>query len=255
MIAVDKKWGHVATSPGWKMVHNKTFIKDNQDAYVLQKNKSQKMMGVLDGHGKKGQIISNVIKGMLESLFQHEEITPKALDHINSYLEEVPEAIKSGSTLCVAIIDQNNLTVFNVGDSSCCLVKENELKVVNRPHSFTDKKETQRVLQAGGHITPQGRLNGRLNISRAMGDFKYKAAGLIGRPDVYREPLGQWKWILVGSDGLFDYVDRTEIARLVNGKMKDQEKVFLLVNMAQKKWIEHTGAKYADDVTVLLSEL
>ena len=34
--------------------------------------------------------------------------------------------------------------------------------------------ERARITAAGGHVTPTGRVNGNLNLSRSLGDLKYK---------------------------------------------------------------------------------
>lgn len=40
-------------------------------------------------------------------------------------------------------------------------------------HKPDDKQELDRIKAAGGYVA-EGRVNGNLNLSRAMGDFEYK---------------------------------------------------------------------------------
>ncbi len=40
-------------------------------------------------------------------------------------------------------------------------------------HKPDDDKEKERILKAGGEVW-EGRVNGNLNLSRAMGDLEYK---------------------------------------------------------------------------------
>ena len=41
-------------------------------------------------------------------------------------------------------------------------------------HKPTDEVETDRITKAGGKVTEDGRVNGGLNLSRALGDHSYK---------------------------------------------------------------------------------
>ena len=43
------------------------------------------------------------------------------------------------------------------------------------------KSESERIASAGGWVTAQGRINGNLNLSRALGDLKYKGDKQLGR--------------------------------------------------------------------------
>ena len=41
-------------------------------------------------------------------------------------------------------------------------------------HKPEDLPEMERIEKAGGRVTPDGRVNGGLNLSRALGDHGYK---------------------------------------------------------------------------------
>lgn len=41
-------------------------------------------------------------------------------------------------------------------------------------HKPEDKEELERIHKAGGRVTMDGRVNGGLNLSRAIGDHAYK---------------------------------------------------------------------------------
>ena len=43
--------------------------------------------------------------------------------------------------------------------------------------------ELARIEKAGGWVMPQGRINGNLNLSRALGDLKYKGDGRLSRAE------------------------------------------------------------------------
>ncbi|OTF70277.1 protein phosphatase 2C-like protein, partial [Euroglyphus maynei] len=62
----------------------------------------------------------------------------------------------------------------NVGDSRCVLSREGKAVDMSEDHKPEDDKEKERIINAGGEITFDGRVNGGLNLSRAIGDHMYK---------------------------------------------------------------------------------
>lgn len=66
------------------------------------------------------------------------------------------------------------LYVANAGDSRSCLGKKYEgLLQMSFDHKPENEEEKQRVEKAGGFVT-ENRVNGNLNLSRAIGDLEYK---------------------------------------------------------------------------------
>lgn len=80
----------------------------------------------------------------------------------------------SGTTAIVALIRNNTLYVANVGDSRCVLSREGQAIEMSEDHKPEDQKEFARITKAGGSVTFDGRINGGLNLSRAIGDHFYK---------------------------------------------------------------------------------
>jgi len=84
-----------------------------------------------------------------------------------------------------------------------------ELSIDHKPD---DPKEKKRVEKAGGYVS-DGRINGNLNLSRAMGDLEYKRNTDIGVdeqliiavPDVKKRALtADDEFILMGCDGIWE---------------------------------------------------
>ena len=75
----------------------------------------------------------------------------------------------SGTTAILAIIHGRHLTVANVGDSRCVLCRNGIAIDMSIDHKPDDTKELQRIEKAGGKVTCEGRINGGLNLSRALG--------------------------------------------------------------------------------------
>ena len=66
--------------------------------------------------------------------------------------------------------------------------------------------ELNRIEKAGGWVTAQGRINGNLNLSRALGDLKYKGDSSLGRHEQ----------IITLEAEVADMVERFETRKLVD---------------------------------------
>ena len=78
----------------------------------------------------------------------------------------------SGTTANLAVIRGNHLVVANVGDSRCVLCRNGIAIDMSIDHKPDDTIELQRIEKAGGKVTSDGRINGGLNLSRALGTLK-----------------------------------------------------------------------------------
>ena len=75
----------------------------------------------------------------------------------------------SGCTACVALLRGDRLIVANAGDSRCVLCRGRKAVDMSCDHKPEDEAEKQRIEKAGGQVTPDGRVNSGLNLSRAIG--------------------------------------------------------------------------------------
>ena len=57
----------------------------------------------------------------------------------------------------------------NAGDSRCVLSRNGKAVDMSVDHKPEDNAERDRIQNAGGKITSDGRVNGGLNLSRALG--------------------------------------------------------------------------------------
>lgn len=83
--------------------------------------------------------------------------------------------IHAGATAIVAVIVGRTLTVANAGDSRGVLCqKGGTTHALSFDHKPQDERENNRIQKAGGFVNQFGRVNGNLNLSRSIGDLKYK---------------------------------------------------------------------------------
>lgn len=74
----------------------------------------------------------------------------------------------------MALIYKNELYVANAGDSRSVLFTGGKVRELSKDHKPSDEKEKQRIIKGGGVVTEDGRINGNLNLSRAIGDLEFK---------------------------------------------------------------------------------
>lgn len=133
--------------------------------------------------------------------------------------------IHAGATAVVAVITGNILTVANAGDSRAVLCRRHkssceEAKTeghyaypMSYDHKPSQMHEMNRILMSGGFVNHFGRINGNLNLSRSIGDLKYKQVPgippahqmITAEPDIMQIVLqGDDEFLLLGCDGIWD---------------------------------------------------
>lgn len=85
----------------------------------------------------------------------------------------------SGCTAVVALLVGNELYVANAGDSRCVVCRNGTAIDMSLDHKPEDAEELERIQKAGGRVTKDGRVNGGLNLSRAIGDHAYKTVSKL----------------------------------------------------------------------------
>ncbi|KJH51014.1 protein phosphatase 2C [Dictyocaulus viviparus] len=118
----------------------------------------------------------------------------------------------SGTTACVCLMNKQRIVVANAGDSRAVLCRGGTAVDLSIDHKPEDDIEKTRIVNAGGFVNEDGRVNGGLNLSRAFGDHSYKKnLGLPLRdqmitalPDVKVEPLQpDDEFLVVACDGIW----------------------------------------------------
>jgi len=131
-----------------------------------------------------------------------------------------------GTTATVAVGRRSGssmrLHVANVGDSRALAVDNARRHVrVSRDHRPSDELEVQRVRQAGGYVQ-NGRVSGVLAVSRALGDHSYKNAGVTWRPSIAVHDASDDMALVIGSDGLWDYLQDGDVKAVVERGASDR---------------------------------
>lgn len=119
----------------------------------------------------------------------------------------------------------------NAGDARGVLCEKGRAVELSRDHKPDLPSERSRVL-AAGHFVEDGRVDGIIAISRALGDWEYKSQNLepskmavSGNPDISKTPITKdTDFIVCACDGIWDCMTSQQVCDFVNqarGKVKD----------------------------------
>lgn len=129
----------------------------------------------------------------------------------------------------VAILKGNELYVANAGDSRCVLCRDGQAVELSLDHKPEDAPEMERIVKAGGEVTGDGRVNGGLNLSRALGDHSYKQNMVLpaeeqmisALPDVRQitiEP-GKDEFMVLACDGIWNFMTSQNVVQFVRTRL------------------------------------
>lgn len=87
----------------------------------------------------------------------------------------------AGCTSCVVLLTKDTIFCANSGDSRAILVnKAGKVTELSHDHKPDDAGEMKRI-KAGGGFVEDGRVQGIIAVSRAIGDWEYKNPALLGQ--------------------------------------------------------------------------
>mmetsp|Transcript_58915 Transcript_58915/g.184912 ORF Transcript_58915/g.184912 Transcript_58915/m.184912 type:complete len:333 (+) Transcript_58915:89-1087(+) len=143
-----------------------------------------------------------------------------------------------GCTACVCCVTEDQLVVANAGDSRAVLCRGGRAVALSEDHKPNDAREKRRIEAAGGYVENSGpgqyRVNGNLNLSRALGDLEYKKDATRGpeeqiicaTPDVeFAERSEEDEFLVICCDGVWDVKTNEEVCDFVSPRLKKGEEI------------------------------
>ena len=140
------------------------IVKTNQDAFFIKenflKNNEYFYIGVCDGHGEFGHVVSNFVINKLPAYIKdlsNESIT-SAFKKVNKeiYGNTKLDSSMSGTTVVSIVLTPNNIQCVNLGDSRAALFKYDNgiyyCKNLSRDHKPAEADEARRIDLSGGRI-------------------------------------------------------------------------------------------------------
>ncbi|KAL3716291.1 hypothetical protein ACJRO7_007970 [Eucalyptus globulus] len=204
-----------------------------EDAWVLLKDAGLGSPGKLrcahfaiyDGHGGRlaaeyaqKNLHANVLSAGLPRELMDVKAAKKAiLDGFRKTDESLLEESATGgwqdgaTAVCVWVLGQR-VFIANIGDAKAVLARSStedgdstvKAIVLTREHKAIYPLERARIQKAGGVVGSNGRLQGRLEVSRAFGDRQFKKVGVVATPDIHSfELTGREQFLILGCDGLW----------------------------------------------------
>ncbi|XP_039270677.2 protein phosphatase 1G-like [Styela clava] len=152
----------------------------------------------------------------------------------------------SGTTAVVAFLKGHELLVANAGDSRCVLSRNGVAVDMSEDHKPEDDSEIKRIKAAGGHVNMQGRVNGGLNLSRAIGDHCYKTNKAIelenqmisAMPDIKKVNLQPGDdFMILACDGIWNVFSSQEVVDFIRVRIppaNDSQENFKLSSICEE---------------------
>jgi len=136
-----------------------------------------------------------------------------------------------GSTALALFIKNGVMYVANAGDCRAVLCESGRAVNLTHDHRPEDEKERARIEKAGGYVE-DGRVNGVLAMSRALGDFFHKGAdcapeeqGLTACPDIVSRNLSpEDEFVVMGCDGVWETMTSDEVVAFVRPRLEEHRR-------------------------------
>ena len=138
-------------------------------------------------------------------------------------------ANEMGTTANIMLIKDGYIYIANVGDSLSVMYKNGKAYNLNKEHQIIIETEKDRVIKSGATISGY-RINGMLNLTRALGDLKFKSnpnlklyeQSVIAVPEITKiELTNDIDFIIMGCDGVWDCVKRQLVCDFVDKEIKE----------------------------------
>lgn len=229
----------------------------NQDYFVVKEEDSKEVLKygkaylVCDGMGghKGGEIASKIVceefinsyysESLLEENIQNRikislEIANK---RIFEYANNDSSLLGMGTTVVGLILKDRAAFVFNVGDSRCYMINENEIEQLTEDHSYVNELVKAKLISK-----EEARKSDKKNILTRVVGVSEKVTPFVRRVDIN----SNIKFLLC-SDGLWNLVRDVEIKHiLLENELK--EAVVNLISLANER-----GGN--DNITVIAVEV
>ena len=228
---------------------NKGRKEKNDDAVSVSKNKQGAVIGIVcDGVGSHSNAAysSNYIVSTLEKEWQ--DLTFANFNNMKNWLYDRIEKLntelytkskdnqkKMGTTIVTVAIFDNQVVVYNIGDSSAyALTKDNVMTVVTVEDSFVG------ALISAGAITKEE--------AKSHPEKHVLTQALATRDNIdlhtFIDDLNNYDYFLLCSDGLTNMIEKEEIQNIVRN-----DELSIAVNKLIDKCVERGGV---DNISVAI---
>lgn len=171
----------------------------------------------------------------------------------------------SGSTAVVAVLKNDRIVVANAGDSRCVLSRRGKAYDLSRDHKPELEDERDRILQAGGFIHA-GRVNGSLNLARAIGDVEFKQNKYLppqkqivtAFPDIQIVELtDDDEFLILACDGVWDVMTSQQVVNFIHEHIEEDKLLSSVCERLLNNCLAPSTAmgEGCDNMTVIIIQL
>ncbi|KAJ4482158.1 PP2C-domain-containing protein [Lentinula aciculospora] len=221
---------------GWRITM------EDSHAIMLDLDEEKKdriaFFAVYDGHG--GGTVAKYAGGHVHKrLVTEESYAAKAYDAAlkNAFLGTDQDILAdrahardpSGCTAVAALVTEDKIYVANAGDSRSVISVKGEVKPLSFDHKPTNASERFRISNAGGYVE-NGRVNGNLALSRAIGDFEFKKnlslppekQIITSDPEITIHDIDlEDEFFVIACDGIWDCLSSQQVVNIVRSKVAE----------------------------------
>lgn len=176
-----------------------------------------------------------------------------------------------GCTGICVLVRQEDIVAGNAGDSRAVLCRAGQAVELSFDHKPASEIEKSRIEAAGGYLedTPGGaRVNGNLNLSRAIGDLEYKKRQdlppdqqiICSTPDVLiKEIVPEDEFLILACDGIWDVMTNQEAVDFVRPRIQENMELGQIGTEMLDKCVtpdpQQTQGLGTDNMTVVIVKL
>ncbi|XP_067909411.1 protein phosphatase Mn(2+)-dependent 1K-like [Heterodontus francisci] len=222
--------------------------KENEDRFsIAELSDGLFCFAVFDGHG--GTDAAEVCSQYIGHYIQQNLPTEADLENVlfNSFLQIDSDfmqnvyglregaLLSSGTTATVVLLNETQLVVASVGDSPAILCREGKAVQLTEDHTPRRRDEKKRIKECGGFINWNSAgdpyVNGRLAMTRSIGDVDLKQFGVTAQPEVHTVKLEHAKdcFLILTTDGVSGIMEAQELCDIVK-KCQDPSEAAAVVN-------------------------
>lgn len=197
--------------------------------------------GILDGHGG-SEIALFAAERLPTALFANNHL---GRDNARALVESIAFTDKEiylndtqkkmgGSCAITALVFGRSLCVGNLGDSRAVLCDQGRAVPLSTDHKPSDPTELERVKRCGGTVTGN-RINGMLNVSRAIGDYGFKFQGtefdqrdfkVSNVADICEVNISDsTPFLVLACDGLWDVMSSEDVIQWILQFVRDEKNI------------------------------
>ena len=205
-----------------------------EDDHSVEMHDTWGFFGIFDGHV--GPAAAEYMAQRWPEVLREETIPISdermkqiSLDLDQEFLKLPSEDGSTGTFLIARKLGSGKYTlqVGNVGDSRVIVGKGGRACSVTDDHKPNNEGELRRIEEAGGSVS-NGRVDGKLAVSRAYGDSEYKTSDsnlthkVIAVPDIVHIDCGPEDFIFLSCDGVFESnFTNEEVIEFVTEKLNE----------------------------------